>query len=756
MAQSPQPPGMDVLKILIGRIKDPVFLFGLAVIVAIALFGAQIPPAFVTLIYLVVGVGLILYTMRMVAAEIAKARRDSTPPPKPAIESAPPGSRASGGDNSANVAVAGNVNAIHIDARPLPAPPDAPPLSESEQLATYLEKVKFDTSLLRLGGLSPEASNPQKQAGMPRNPGTLAEVFISLRIDRYRGEPGEKELAKPGADADRLLRSEREQLTALESLSDDRTLRSVLLGQPGAGKSSVLRYLAFRLAEAYLQPALLKETMSEWRAGPLLPVVVSLARLADDLPPKAGGALADGAQTFITREVESSADLRGFAKRLWREARERGALFLFDGLDEVAPDKRAMVKDAITAFLSTRSKCRAVVTCRTFSYGDEKWRLEGWPPYQLEPLTVEQQDEFIQKWYAALSRSDPASKSAHDLKEKKLKEALLSGDARQLGQLASNPLLLTLITTVHTDRDELPRSRIVIYEKCVELLLFHWQKRRQPGAPLRSVLEEMAQAAPGDDALESKLMDGLNEMAYRARESRGPKQGESTLIDLYALRRALAPYLPPAAIAVFEDYCQSANGLLLALGSRHLSDRPADEGPVPCFAFPHPSFEEYLAAQYIAGLEKPKQTLAAHNAESDRWFYVGLFLGEHYGIRNHRLWDMLELFDELLQPLIAPIGGQPLPLREDARGERREGAPVWRNVWLAGVIWPIFAKEFSDRHRQSGVGKRPAPETEDPVRGGGTLAPRAGRRRARPGNPWRPARSGRTRPRSRRVVLDGQ
>jgi hypothetical protein len=558
-----------------------------------------------------------------------------------------------------------------------------PRLSESEQLSAYLEKVKAENNVLRLGGISSDASDPQRRLAEAKNPGSLSEVFISLRIDRYRGEPEERALRGELKERELLARPDREQLTALEALSDPKAARTVLLGLPGAGKTTVMRYLAFRLAEAYQSPQTLKETLPAWQAGALLPVVISLARLADALPARSERGMGGQVARFIEQDLQANGELQGLAERVWREVRERGVLFMFDGLDEVAPDKRKVVKDALSDFLSTRSKCRAVVTCRTFSYGDEAWRLEGWPAFQLVPLSNDEQREFIRKWYDALIRNDPPARTLYEKKADRLSQAIYSRDARQLQQISDNPLLLTLIAIIHTHREELPRSRVRIYEECVNLLLLRWQTRRQPGAPLRSVLEAMSEAAPEKaSGLEGLLMRGLYEVAFQAREGRGLRQGETTLIDVHSLRIALLPKLGQAAADVFVDYCQSANGLLLAQGSRRLPDRPAHEEPVACFAFPHPSFEEYLAARYIAMLEKPDAALTERNAASDRWFYVGVFLAEYGSIVSQRPHDVLALVEALL----------------DEKQDRRDaGSGAWRNVWLAGTIWPIFRAEFPDR-----------------------------------------------------------
>jgi formylglycine-generating enzyme required for sulfatase activity/Mrp family chromosome partitioning ATPase len=666
MSQNPQPQEpfnlhkllIDIIKLLIDKIRDQPFLFALAVIIVIALVGTQIPPDFRPLVYFVVGAAMLLYVVLAIVVSIRKNK----PTPPSALPSAPlPPATTAGAPARAQ------------EAR------TPTPLSDSEQLRAYLDCVINNCIGLRLVGISETASDPQRRLSEVRNPLMLAQVFVSLRVDRYRGEP-EGQTRPEGSG--RPFGSEREQLTALEGLSGENASRAVLLGLPGAGKSTVLRYLAFRMAEAYLKPQMLKNTLPEWQNGVLLPVLVPLARLAEMLPPKSERGLDGRVLQFIQSQVETLDALRGFAKRIESEAHERGVLFLFDGLDEVAPEKRAVVKAALVDYLSTRRACRAVVTCRTFSYGDPAWQLEDWPYFQLAPLSPEGQREFIAKWYDALVHNDPASRAMYQKKAEKLEQAIFSGDVRQLQQISDNPLLLTLIASVHTHQDELPRSRVLIYEQCVKLLLLYWQTQRQPNAPLRSVLEAMRAVAPDKaSSLDGLLLRGLYEVAFNARQGRGQEQGETTVIDAHQLQAALLPKLGQAATDVFLEYCQTANGLLLAQGSRRRRDRPADEEPVACFAFPHPSFEEYLAARYLRSLPDPQEALAERNARNDRWFYVGLFMAEYEIVEN-----------KLPGPVTTLVAG----LLSNRWAGHGEGDGYWRNVWLAGTIWPIFRAEFPD------------------------------------------------------------
>lgn len=564
--------------------------------------------------------------------------------------------------------------------------PVVPFLSHAEQLRAYLEKVRTDCEGLRLGGISTEASDPQKTAAEQRNPLLLREVFVPLEVDRFRDGADDAPDLKGRREKLEWRREERDRLSAIEALAAPEAARAVLLGQPGAGKSSVLRFLAYHHARAYPGGATVQEGLSDWPGEVMLPVPVSLARLAEALPIEYEHGLEKlekKVRGFVEAEIEAHEDLRGFGTRFWQELREHGALFLFDGLDEVAPEKRHLVKRALVDFLTTRPDWRAVVTCRTYSYVDPEWRLEEWPAYTLEPLRPAQQQVFIEKWYGALCDKDPASKGLYEGKAEKLKREIRD-PSRRLHEIAGNPLVLTLIAIVHTHRVELPRSRVQIYEDCTQLLLVRWQTRRSPGAPLRSVLEAMREVASPEkrEGLENQLLRAVYEVAMRARSGQGVTHGATTLVDERSLEAALAGRVGEEATHIFIDYCKNANGLILAQGLRTLPDRPADEGPVMCFSFPHPSFEEYLAARYLALLDQPAAELARRNAESDRWFFTGVFLAEYFAIQIQRFRELRELVDTLV---FANLGAMP----EDAGG--------WRNVWLAGVIWPLVPQEFPDR-----------------------------------------------------------
>lgn len=225
--------------------------------------------------------------------------------------------------------------------------------------------------------------------------------------------------------------------------------RIVVLGDPGAGKTTMLKHLAFRM---------LPGSAGEW-----LPIFVELRRFVDS-----------GEASLVQYVRALLADRYGFAVTtddLEKRLDGGEVALLLDGLDEVLGDRHAgsaeAVYDAVGEEinrLATRfPDCPIAVTCRAHG-----WR-EGLPAFRtLEALDFDlpQVTLFVRAWYG-----DRPAKG----------EALLRalGDNQRLLGLAGNPLLLSLIAIVY-DRDlELPERRAALYRRCVDVLLREWDSHRK-------------------------------------------------------------------------------------------------------------------------------------------------------------------------------------------------------------------------------------------------------------------------------------
>ena len=525
--------------------------------------------------------------------------------------------------------------------------------------ARYLKLMAEEWRKLRLAMLDPTDASPQS-----RRPMTLEQVYVSLdtttpRPERLRQRQEEQEAEPP--------------LSVLEALWLAPEGHMVLLGQPGSGKSTFARHLLFQMVHAYLQrDDDLEKRLPGWKGQALLPVFVSLGRLA---------ASTLTVENFIRDEIERR--VKGYGKNLLEELDEAGGMVVFDGLDEVPGQQRLQIKEAVQRFAALHPRCRVLVTCRTHSYRqDEGWHLD-WPTvHELAPFSDKKIEAFIDGWYQALSASDSAAAGEYQRKAAKLKIALAPDDRRKLRELARTPLLLTVMAIVHTHKTELPDSRVEVYRECVDILLLRWHLARTPDSPARSLKEELRDLGISD----SKLHSGLLEMAYEAHKSDERRQlgGEGrALVSERVIRAVLHDYLGEQGLQRFLAYCQHANGLLLAEGKVQLPDAPQGR---PVYAFPHLSFEEYLAALYLRQLEV---SFAAELAGDPAWREVVRFLGESWCFGR-------EVNIGMAQALLDALCPEQLPVND----------ADWRRNWLAGELLPAVCHEAAEKQRRPSLERR--------------------------------------------------
>lgn len=420
----------------------------------------------------------------------------------------------------------------------------------------YLNALIADCNRLRLSGIDPTASDPTRARPM-----TLDQVYVGLDTRAMRRARDED---KKEARAAEMVRADAKPLSALEAISTVRPGHCVLLGLPGSGKSTLARYLALHLARALKldnpRDFDFAGTLPGWEGGAMMPVVISLARLAQTVPEKTTAGNAALILTYLCASENC------YTRGAWvaEALRNTDALVIFDGLDETPLEKRALIQGALRDFVATHPRCLCVVTCRTFSYTrDPQWQMgEDWPVFELAVFDQEKIGHFIAGWYKALTDIEPDRKAVHDAKAASLRQALAPTDPRQLHELAGLPLLLTLIAAVHTHEEELPGSRVAVYKKCVDLLLEKWVMERTVGAPAEPLLKALQ--LPDRTRLDKALW----EVAFRAHDAGAdrPGGGALALVPLGLLEDTMKRWLGPERTATFIKYCNTANGLLMAQG----------------------------------------------------------------------------------------------------------------------------------------------------------------------------------------------
>ena len=244
----------------------------------------------------------------------------------------------------------------------------------------------------------------------------------------------------------------------LDVLAGQAGARMVILGDPGAGKSTLARYLALSLLEA--DP--------DNRLGALrgyLPLLVELrtyARLR-----------AEGkAETFV-EFVGYLAEAEGYpfsAVQVEAFLQSGGrAVVIFDGLDELFdPADRELAAERIAGFAARYPAARILVTSRIVGYRRGILSNSGFEHYTLQDLSDEEIGGFLATWYGLAFHG-----RAQDADERRQRLLKAMAESRSIRELAGNPMLLTILAIIGKGQ-ELPRERWKLYDHAATVLVHHW------------------------------------------------------------------------------------------------------------------------------------------------------------------------------------------------------------------------------------------------------------------------------------------
>ena len=384
---------------------------------------------------------------------------------------------------------------------------------------------------------------------------------------------------RPGED-----KSEDRRVAVMEALAAHPRL--VLLGAPGSGKSTLAAYLALTLAEAKRgRKKSLARLGSWWQSGALPPIRVVLREFAASLPRNTRRGRAQHLWDFLAAEIERRGLPRQTIAALRELAADSGALFLLDGLDEAREAAtRDRVLEAVTEFAAAAGdRCRFLLSTRPYAWEQAAAAQADWPcSYRLADFSPEQIETFIGRWFEAVRTLGWIGQTEAGEKTANLRQAV---GRRDIQPLAANPLLLTLMATLLTNRYRLPDDRADLYDEVVKLLLQRWSETS--GAD-RGLLDALA--IPGLTL--DHLREVMQQLAYEAHEQHAGEDGVANIHEgelLAKLRLLLGDDIAKADLAL--EYIEKRAGLLLGQGPR---------GHERQYTFPHRTFQEYLAACWLA------------------------------------------------------------------------------------------------------------------------------------------------------------
>src|SRR6266487_3315943 len=361
----------------------------------------------------------------------------------------------------------------------------------------------------------------------------------------------------------------------------------VLLGGPGTGKSTVTRYLAWSHATARLlhrAPANLSLL-----SGKPVPLRIELHDFSDISTQQPDISLFSYMTEIVLERMNIHVAPQVFDVLL----KQNALLFLFDGLDEVVDqDERRRLIDAIEEIAQHYRGNSILVTSRPVGYElfgfSTRWFTHG----TLQEFDDEQIHLFLKRWYTNILRLSPLPYD--DQKELESLYQTLKGNPR-LHTLARNPLLLTIITTLHRT-ERLPDRRVHVYDRCADLLLDTWSRRRGTNgrwqgmqmtrdvqraciAHLGFILYERLQEREKDPAIDGGVFCGdcLTLMQMQAEVEKFLKS-----------RQLFSAEERQVEAERFLELMRTETGLIVKRGK--------DESGEDLYGFIHRTFQEYFAA----------------------------------------------------------------------------------------------------------------------------------------------------------------
>ncbi|WP_035140316.1 NACHT domain-containing protein [Fischerella sp. PCC 9605] len=216
----------------------------------------------------------------------------------------------------------------------------------------------------------------------------------------------------------------------------------MILGKPGAGKTTFLKYLAIQCIGGKFY-------------SHLVPIFITLKDFAE-------ASNKPGLQEYIYQQLAGNGvETLNFASL--RELINRGRmLILLDGLDEVGDEDSKRILKEIREFSDQFRDNHFVITCRIAA---REYTFENFTEVEVADFDDEQIVSFATKWF-----KDKAVKPETFIKRVE--------DNQRVKELATSPLLLTLLCLAFEESGDFPANRSELYKEGLDALLKKWDAKR--------------------------------------------------------------------------------------------------------------------------------------------------------------------------------------------------------------------------------------------------------------------------------------
>ncbi len=419
----------------------------------------------------------------------------------------------------------------------------------------------------------------------------LKNVFVQLKISANSVNNAKQDIIPQSKNqASNNLDNNREKsicdFLAANKNGNNQFHKIVILGRPGSGKTTLLRHLTLIYATK-------QETNINPRPPQLIPILFYLREIRDEIANQ-NPSLEDLIKQHLEKLKIKNKPLNLPIHWLQKNLHRNRFLILLDGLDEVADkNQRQQVRTWVDKQMEAYPDTTFILTSRPNGYRELQRQV---PVNELEvqPFNREQVAEFLHSWYLQTEIKSRAGVNDEGVKEAAREQAnkLInriqdSQNSRAIAAMAVNPLLLTMIATVHRRGNVLPGKRVELYKEICQILLEKRQRAKNildglTASQKQSVLQELALKLMQKQVREFNLVDGISYI----------QQQFTTLPQHFANAEAFIRHI--------RDDC----GLLV-------------EKEIGIYEFAHLSFQEYLAAVEIK--ESNQEDVLIGNINNSWW-----------------------------------------------------------------------------------------------------------------------------------------
>jgi predicted NACHT family NTPase len=396
----------------------------------------------------------------------------------------------------------------------------------------------------------------------------------------------------------------------------------MILGKPGAGKTTFLKHVALQCIEGAFKPTLvpLFITLKDFAEAPRHPSLLDyFIQLFENYGIAPDIKLRTGLWTAL---------LSGNATPVEVLLRQGKILVLLDGLDEVKEADSGRVLQQIQDFTNQFAKNPFVITCRIAA---REYTFERFVEVEVADFDDQQIATFATQWFQA--KND-------DVKATTFLDKVTANWG--IRELATSPLLLTLLCLVFEESGNFPANRSELYKEGLDVLLKKWDVKRNIE---RDQVYKKLSLKRKEDLLSQIALETFEQEKYFFKQ----KEAE----------RYIAHYISnlPNASADEETLQLDSEAVLKLIEAQHGLFVERARG---IYSFSHLTFHEYFTARKIvtsANADALLHNLATHVIEK-RWqevflLTVGMLESADGLLQNiKRQIDSILMADENLQQFL--------------------------------------------------------------------------------------------------------